>query len=173
MDLREESHRGWSSGLGGFRFLSRIRQSDRCVELSCGYRGPILPLSGGLRKVWQPKGQDRCEAELERANATSEPDWEAVAMKRIRRMLRRRHSVLFDALIAIASAMETVVLDFMHPLRPGRHCLAEGRQARLDEAGRVTNGSGRTPEHGPLHNGRTERKRIDSYGLETANMRVG
>ena len=33
-------------------------------------------------------------------------------MKRIRRMLRRRHSVLFDALIAIASAI--IILTVLH-----------------------------------------------------------
>ena len=42
-----------------------------------------------------------------------------------------------------------VVLDFVDPLRAGRHGLAEGRQARLDEAGGVTDGSGRAPEHAP------------------------
>jgi hypothetical protein len=33
-------------------------------------------------------------------------------MKRIRRMLRRRHSVLFDALIAIASAI--IIVTVLH-----------------------------------------------------------
>jgi hypothetical protein len=45
-----------------------------------------------------------------RAADATEPDWQAVAMKRIRRMLRRRHSVLFDALIAIASAIIIVTV---------------------------------------------------------------
>jgi hypothetical protein len=43
-----------------------------------------------------------------------------------------------------------VVLDFMHPLLSGRHGLAEGRQAWLDEAGGVTDGSEGAPEHGPF-----------------------
>jgi hypothetical protein len=33
------------------------------------------------------------------------------------------------------------VLDFMHPLRTGRHRAAEGRQAGVDEASGVASGS--------------------------------
>ena len=51
-------------------------------------------------------------AKLERATGAAEPDREAMAMKRIRRMLRRRHSVLFDALIAIASAI--IIVTVLH-----------------------------------------------------------
>jgi hypothetical protein len=47
---------------------------------------------------------------VEGTAADREPDRKAVAMKRIRRMLRRRHSVLFDALIAIASAIIIVTV---------------------------------------------------------------
>jgi hypothetical protein len=49
---------------------------------------------------------------LERANDAVELDEERVAMKRIRRMLRRRHTVLFDALIAIASAI--IIVTVLH-----------------------------------------------------------
>ncbi len=36
--------------------------------------------------------------------------------------------------LAPADEPEAVVLDLMHPVRPGRHGVAEGRQAGLDEA---------------------------------------
>jgi hypothetical protein len=49
--------------------------------------------------------------------------------------------------LAPADEAEAVVLD-LGPLRPGRHGMAEGRKARLNEAGRATSRSGRAPEHG-------------------------
>ena len=72
----------------------------------------MVPHSRGLRQVRRPRQQDRRAAELERAAAAREPDREAVAVKRIRRMLRRRHSVFFDALIAIASAI--IIVTVLH-----------------------------------------------------------
>jgi hypothetical protein len=47
---------------------------------------------------------------LERATNWAKSDG---AMKRILRMLRRRHSVLFDALIAIASAIIIATVGHM------------------------------------------------------------
>jgi hypothetical protein len=63
-----------------------------------------------VREVRRSGQQDRRSAELERAATERKPDRQAMAMKRIRRILRRRHSVFFDALIAIASAIIIVTV---------------------------------------------------------------
>ena len=57
------------------------------------------------------------------------------------------HVVAFAA----ANEAKAVVLNLVRPLRSGRHRLAEGRQARFDEARGTANGSERAPEHGQFN----------------------
>jgi hypothetical protein len=53
--------------------------------------------------------------------------------------------------VAPADEPEAVVLDLADPERPGRHGKAVGRQAGLDEAGRVTDGTRVVPVHGEVN----------------------
>jgi hypothetical protein len=62
------------------------------------------------------------------------------------------------------------VLDFKRRLRPGWHG-GERRQARLDEAGRVSDGSGRVPGH-DLSLARVEGKFVTLVLLETENTSI-
>ena len=52
--------------------------------------------------------------------------------------------------VAVASAneAEAVMLDFVHPLRPGWDHVGGRRKARLNEAGRTTGGRCGAPQHG-------------------------
>ena len=70
---------------------------SRVVCAKCGSRGNKID----VRPNWK---EQPTQPSLDR---------QGVAMKRIRRMLRRRHSVLFDALIAIASAIIIVTVGHM------------------------------------------------------------
>ncbi|MGB7832270.1 MAG: DUF4167 domain-containing protein [Xanthobacteraceae bacterium] len=47
-----------------------------------------------------------------------------------------------------ADEPEAVVLDFVHPLRPGRDHVGGRRKARLNEVGRTTGGRCGAPQHG-------------------------
>jgi len=49
--------------------------------------------------------------------------------------------------VAVADKTIPIVLDLVDPHGPGWHGVGVGRQARLDEADRVTNGCGRPPTH--------------------------
>jgi hypothetical protein len=53
--------------------------------------------------------------------------------------------------VAVAATDEAiaVVLDLVGLLRPARHAVAIGRQARLDKAGRMPSGAGSVPAHAP------------------------
>jgi hypothetical protein len=104
-------------GLGAISGVSYLRKTviGRGLTLRAiinGRPSSRVIRARGVRQVQQPFKQDRRSAQLERAAASGEPDREAVAMKRIRRMLRRRHSVFFDALIAIASAI--IIVTVLH-----------------------------------------------------------
>ena len=48
--------------------------------LSTSIRGPVVPLSRGLRQVRRPREQNRRTPELERAAHGREPDRQAVAL---------------------------------------------------------------------------------------------
>jgi hypothetical protein len=68
--------------------------------------------------------------------------------------------------IAVAAAYEpeAVVLDLMYPLRPARDGMGEGRKARLDKAGRTTDGRGGAPEHRDCPNVSSLLRRIGTRG---------
>jgi hypothetical protein len=67
--------------------------------------------------------------------------------------------------LAPADEAEAIVLDPMHPLGPGRHGLAEGRQAGLDKTGRVASGRGERQSMCGLHNWRSYRRRVAFQGM--------
>jgi hypothetical protein len=75
----------------------------------------------------------------------------------------REHA--YSVAFATADEAEAIVLDPMHPLGPGRHGLAEGRQAGLDNTGRVASGRGERQSMCGLHNWRSYRRRVAFQGM--------
>jgi hypothetical protein len=114
---KQQQPPGPAMTLGNMRQLGVQNLTASCLNDACRHVA-LIDVSSypedtdprRVREVRRSGQQDRRSAELERAATERKPDRQAMAMKRIRRILRRRHSVFFDALIAIASAIIIVTV---------------------------------------------------------------